>query len=242
MIPVETQQRLMNSIPDRINASYSSSSGVKEVELVLRDGDETTPDHLYWEFVGGEPNYPVVVLNLNPTGVLRSDERTLDSLLWSEVTDESTGTLTEYHGEPMYDELSVTFAMDEQNTNWFDNDAFETAITRLQPAKVAKTVVSELYAHFHRVDLNYPGDDFEYPVRLEPISGPSNVTRTAFGEATPTEVDIERWQFTFRVHYTMSWQVVVESANRLNIDVSLDVNADGETDTTRNYDIDLSSD
>lgn len=97
MLPIETQETLINTFPDYFDLRADGEVRRYSIEK-------------WWANEDREMDYPCAVFSLSPTGVTRDRDTPLTDHLWSEDNTSSGGSYDEVKGHRVYDVLNITCA------------------------------------------------------------------------------------------------------------------------------------
>lgn len=96
MLPLATQDRFIEAVPDYFDLRYNSDVRRYHVSK-------------WWSNEDHEKEYPSVILQLSPSGTLRTEDQPIDGLFANKtVSDDSSVARERVEGSRLHDELTVT--------------------------------------------------------------------------------------------------------------------------------------
>lgn len=193
MIPLATRRRLTDALPAAYDITIDGSTYRRNLNYA-------------WQGEDREPDYPSVELNLAVTGERRAGEQPLGQYLRNLDVDDPTIALNRLEGERLFDELSIQVAT---RGELLDTSAAERAHVICQ--------MLESYCRFGLTEEMWPPGDGpnELSMTAEIVSGPVFVSDLVDDMNTPT------WQFTVRLHYTATRDVLVPALADTEIEYRL---------------------
>lgn len=192
MIPLESRRRLIDVFPSAYQIRIDGQTYQRDLHYAWFDEDR-------------EPAHPGISMRLDPVGQVRDGMQPLGQFLRNLDVDDPEIAVNRLRGERLYDELSVRVA------------------TRGQIAGTTGSERAHVLAHqlsqFARFDLTdilvEPGSRNEISMTAAIVSGPDYITDLV------DEIEDPTWQFTVRLHYTATRDVLVDALQDTEIEYRL---------------------
>lgn len=192
MIPIESRRRLIDVFPSAYQIDIDGQTYQRNLNYAWFDEDR-------------EPSYPSVAMRLDPVGQVRDGMQPLGQFLRNLDVDDPAIAVNRLRGERLYDELSVRIATQGQLAG----------TTASERAHIIAHQLSQ-FARFDLTDaLNEPGAENEISMTATIVSGPDYVTDLVDEIQNPT------WQYTVRLHYTATRDVLVDALQDTEIEYRL---------------------
>lgn len=193
MIPIESRRRLLDTFP----SAYQITIGGQTYQRNL---------NYAWHGEDREPDFPSVELRLDPTGQRRGAVQPLGQFLRNLDVDDPTIALNRLRGERLFDELNVRVAASGE-------------IMDVSAAGRAH-IITQMLANYCRFgltdDIYEPGTgQNELSMTASIVSGPSNITDLV------DEIQVPTWQFTVRLNYTATYDVLVDAVEDIQVEYRL---------------------
>jgi hypothetical protein len=161
-----------------------------------------------WAWQRGSPDYPCIVMSLDPTTITMNGRERLEDWVRREQVSDPAIAYNEFRGQEVVDFLNVYVAVASDHggipRHWVAHKLAEEtyAIFRFSPARRA---------------LREPGDwPYEIPLEVRmPYAGQPQMENISDqpipGYEGETEGGVQRWYMQFQVGYEMTRRVAVES-------------------------------
>ena len=215
MLPPETQDRILDVIPDVITVDYrlpvatpdggqTTETHTADVPLTVREQRQDTPPR---------GDYPLAAVAFDPTTVSWTPGQRLPDTHHTEpVLNDPTVAYREFVGEDVYDQLNIVIAV----ADGIDTDA--DGRNEIPKSVVAKKLAQQVYAAFllGTDHLNDPAtidatDEYVWPVLVTETRG-EGVTRLP---ATERQQPIARYAMQFNCRYTLTESRLVEAVEAI---------------------------
>lgn len=193
MIPIESKSRLLDVMPSAYRLRIDGQTYQRNLNYA-------------WHGEDREPAFPSVELRLDPTGVRRDGVQPLGQFLRNLDVDDPTIAVNRLRGERLFDELNVRVAASGEI---MDTSAAERS-----------HIITQMLANYCRFGLTdnlyEPGEgQNELSMTAELVGPPSNITDLV------DEIQVPTWQFTVRLNYTATYDVLVDAVEDIDIEYRL---------------------
>lgn len=202
MIPPATQRYLFDQFPDSFRLRASFDDGTTQTGRF----DLTKQ----WANEDSEPDYPIVTLQLSPTGVLRQQEQPISDIISETPSSDDTVAYERLYGQRVYDDLIVNVATKGYHdpTETDSHERMHVLLTRLQQ-----------FVRFELPDLLRGGttDRNVIPVQV-PVTGISDATDVS---GLVDNEYVTRYRFSVQLNYTLTFLKSVDEVAGLDVDVTV---------------------
>lgn len=203
MIPHATRRRLVEELPDTFDIRINGDLYRRNLNVWWADQDRAD-------------EYPAVELRLDPVGQIRTGVQPLSQVV-KRITDNEDETIAynRVHGERLFDELTIRCAT--------QGEIMET--NAAERAHILARQLSQFVRFELEGQMNPPESDGEVSVLIREVAGPDYVTDRVEEITTPM------WQFTVRLYYTATHDVIVEAVDSIDVTYELQDAGGGESGT-----------